>query len=160
MLPRLLFVIAKPRNDLNVHQPGVLDKTLWFINTTGCSTAATRTCSCLPQHRCIPKACPGCLVMSDSFRPHGLQPARLLCPWEKSSKNTGMSIPFPTPGDLPNPRIKLVSSVSPALAGRFFTTAPPGKPQNMPWKKRRQVRQDTYHKYKCMLYIMGTSIHF
>ena len=36
--------------------------------------------------------------------------------------------PFPPPGDLPNPGIKSISLVSPALAGRFFTTAPPGKP--------------------------------
>ena len=34
-------------------------------------------------------------------------------------------LPFPSPGDLPGPRIELVS---PALAGRFFTTEPPGKP--------------------------------
>jgi len=33
-------------------------------------------------------------------------------------------LPFPTPGDLPNPRIE---PVSPALAGRFFTIEPPGK---------------------------------
>ena len=33
--------------------------------------------------------------------------------------------PFPSPGDLPNLRIK---STSPALAGRFLITAPPGKP--------------------------------
>ena len=31
-------------------------------------------------------------------------------------------MPFPLPGDLPNPGIQLVS---PALAGRFFTTEPP-----------------------------------
>ena len=31
--------------------------------------------------------------------------------------------PFPTLGNLPNPRIKLVSLASPALAGRFFTTS-------------------------------------
>ena len=31
-------------------------------------------------------------------------------------------------GDLPNPRIKPTFSVSPALAGRFFTSEPPGKP--------------------------------
>ena len=37
-------------------------------------------------------------------------------------------LPYPPPGDLPNPGIKPVSSVSPALAGRFFTTEPPGKP--------------------------------
>ena len=36
---------------------------------------------------------------------------------------------FPTPGDLPDPGIKTVSfAVSPALAGRFFTTELPGKP--------------------------------
>ena len=34
---------------------------------------------------------------------------------------------FPTPGDLPDPRIKQTSLVSPALDGRFFTTVPPVK---------------------------------
>ena len=37
-------------------------------------------------------------------------------------------LPFPSPGDLPNPGIKLVSLTSPILAGGVFTTAPPGKP--------------------------------
>ena len=30
-------------------------------------------------------------------------------------------LPFPTPGDLPNPGIELASLASPALAGGFFT---------------------------------------
>ena len=34
-------------------------------------------------------------------------------------------LPFPPPGDLPDPRIK---PASPALVGGLFTTAPPGKP--------------------------------
>ena len=34
-------------------------------------------------------------------------------------------LPFPTPGDLPNPEIE---PKSPALAGGFFTSEPPGKP--------------------------------
>ena len=34
-------------------------------------------------------------------------------------------LPFPTPGDLPNPGIE---PGSPILAGEFFTTKPPGKP--------------------------------
>ena len=34
-------------------------------------------------------------------------------------------LPFPSPGDLPDPGIKLMS---PALADGFFTTEPPGKP--------------------------------
>ena len=36
-------------------------------------------------------------------------------------------LPFPSPRDFPDPRIKPASSVSPALAGEFFTTEPPGK---------------------------------
>ena len=28
--------------------------------------------------------------MSDSLRPHGLYPARLLCPWDSPGKNTGV----------------------------------------------------------------------
>ena len=35
-------------------------------------------------------------------------------------------LPCPPPGDLPDPGIKPTSPVSPALAGRFFTTEPPG----------------------------------
>ena len=38
-------------------------------------------------------------------------------------------LPFLTPGNLPEPGIELASPVSPALAGRFFTTSPPGTPQ-------------------------------
>ena len=34
-------------------------------------------------------------------------------------------LPFPSPGDLPDPGIE---PVSPALTGRFITTEPPGKP--------------------------------
>ena len=36
-------------------------------------------------------------------------------------------LPFPPPGDLPNPGIKRMSPVSPVLAGGFFTIQPPGK---------------------------------
>ena len=32
-------------------------------------------------------------------------------------------LPFPSPGDLPNPGTKPASPVSPALAGGFFTTS-------------------------------------
>ena len=33
-------------------------------------------------------------------------------------------LPFPPPGDLPNPGIE---PMSPALVGEFFTTEPPGR---------------------------------
>ena len=49
-----------------------------------------------------------CLVMSDSLRPHELQPARLLCPWNSPGKNTGVGCHallqgiFPTQGSNPD----------------------------------------------------------
>ena len=44
-----------------------------------------------------------------------------------SRKEYWSELPFPVPGDFPNPRIEPASLVSPALAGRFVTTLPPGK---------------------------------
>ena len=49
----------------------------------------------------------GCSVMSDSLRPHGLQPTRLLCPWDSPGKSTGVGCHillqgiFPTQGSNP-----------------------------------------------------------
>ena len=43
-------------------------------------------------------------------------------------KHQFSGLPFPPPEALPDPGIKLVSLVSPALAGEFFTSEPAGKP--------------------------------
>ena len=40
-------------------------------------------------------------------------------------------LPFPSPGDLPDPGIKPTSSKSPALAGGFFTTSTTLEAQDM-----------------------------
>ena len=47
---------------------------------------------------------------------------------EFSRQEYWSELPFPIPGDLLNPGIEVTSLASPALAGRCFTTAPPGKP--------------------------------
>ena len=73
--------------------------------------------------------------MSDSLPPHGLQPTRLLCSWDLPGKNTGVGLPFPPPGDLPDPGIELESPVSLALAGEFFTI----------WVTREAQRQINKH---------------
>ena len=44
--------------------------------------------------------------------------------------------PFSPPGDLPDPEMEPKSPASPALAGEFFTTEPPGK---LPHKKHRHI---------------------
>ena len=42
---------------------------------------------------------------------------------------------FPTPRDLPDPRIKPVSLALPALAGGFFTIVPFGKPATYAYRQ-------------------------
>ena len=42
---------------------------------------------------------------------------------EFSRQEYWSGLPFPSPGDLPNPGIKPGSLMSPALAGRFFTSS-------------------------------------
>ena len=42
-----------------------------------------------------------CSVMSYSLRPHRLWPARLLCPWDFPSKNTGVGCRFLLQGIFP-----------------------------------------------------------
>ena len=49
-------------------------------------------------------------------------------------------IAIPTPGVLPNPEIETASLVSPALAGRLFTTVPPLKPPTIGYMKQKQKR--------------------
>ena len=47
---------------------------------------------------------------------------------EFSRQEYWSGLQFPIPGDLPDPGTKPVSLVSLALAGRFLTTEPLGKP--------------------------------
>ena len=47
---------------------------------------------------------------------------------EFSRQEYWSGLPFPSPGDLPDPGIEPKSLVPPALGGRFSTTVPPGKP--------------------------------
>ena len=75
-----------------------------------CACSVAKSCLTL----CDPMDCnpPG-------FSLHGISQARIL-EW----------VPFPPPADLPDPRIEPLSPMSPELAGRLFTTEPPGKPIN------------------------------
>ena len=67
--------------------------------------------------------------MSNALQPHGLYVAHQTpLSMEFSKQEYWSGLPFPVLGDLPNPGIKPTSLVSPALAGRFFTTVPSGKP--------------------------------
>ena len=78
-------------------------------------------------------------------RMSALSPVRLfVTPWiiafkasqsmEFSRQEYWSRLPFPTPGDRPDPGIKPTFLASPALAGGFFTIAPLGKPSILLWK--------------------------
>ena len=68
-----------------------------------------------------------CSVLSHTLWPHGLQPARLLCPWRFSSQEHWSGLSCPPPGDLPNPGIEPRSST---LQADSLPSEPPGKPKN------------------------------
>ena len=63
-------------------------------------------------------------------------------------------LPFPTSGDLPDPRIEPIAHVSPILAGRFFTTEPLSKPteiiNTLKWKANEELHGSiiTLHKHQ------------
>ena len=71
---------------------------------------------------------PACCVLSCSVIPvlfdpidYHQAPLSMACPRQEYWSG----LPFPSPGDLPDPGIE---PRPPALAGRFFTTEPPAKP--------------------------------
>ena len=82
--------------------------------------------------------CFSCQIVSDSFATLWILAcqAPLSMGFPKQAYWSGLLLPPPT--DLPNPGVE---PASPALAGRFFTTDPPGKLHNgtllrvLPWSK-------------------------
>ena len=63
-------------------------------------------------------------VMFDSVQHYALQPARLLCPWDSPGKSTRVVV---MPSSRGSSQLRDRTCVS-CIAGRFFTTEPPGKP--------------------------------
>ena len=84
----------------------------------GWQTSSVKECVCVHART---QSCPAlcdpldCSLLGSSV--HGIARQEYWSGW-----------PFPPPGDLPDPGIEPGSLVSLALAGGFFTTAPPGKP--------------------------------
>ena len=75
-------------------------------------------------------------VFSRSVTPSSATPWTVACQaplsMEFSRQEYWSGLPFSTPGDFPKPGIDRESPESLALAGRFLTTEPPGKPMHLP----------------------------
>ena len=91
-----------------------MDRGAWWAIVHGVAKESDTTCVHWPPTHWDPLDCspPGSSV-------HGIFQGEY---WN--------GLPFPVPEDLPDPGIKPKSLMSPALASRFFTIAPPGKPNN------------------------------
>ena len=73
--------------------------------------------------------CHCCLVAESCltlWRLHGLQPTRLLCPQDFPDENTRVGCHFLFKGIFPTQRLN--PHLQGSLAGRVFTTEPPGQP--------------------------------
>ena len=66
-----------------------------------------------------------CLVLSNSSCPHGLQPARLLCPWSSPSKHTKVGCHFVTPKAPPGPRVSSSSASASSCPDPRHAPCPP-----------------------------------
>ena len=84
----------------------------FVLNTFVCVCSSAQQCPTL------------CIPMHPSLH---LWPTKCLSPWDYSDKNIGGDFHFLLQGNLPNPGIKPMSFMSPALVGGFFNTEPPEK---------------------------------
>ena len=91
-----------------------------------------------------------CSVMSDSLPPPCTVALQTPLSMEFSRQEYWSRLPFPTPGNLPNPGIKPLSLASPALAGRFFTTSATWEAQDALYHILNSVFESIYK--LCLLY--------
>ena len=96
----------------------------WGYICPWCSYYFIPTCT-QPRGTLVPNMCEHAKslqsLVADSLWPYGLQSSRFFCPWNFPGKNNWRGLPFPPPGDLPDPGIEPMSLISSALAGGFFT---------------------------------------
>ena len=81
----------------------------------------TYMCICLCE-------CSVALVISNSSQLYGLQPTRLLCPWDSPGKNVGVGCHALLQGVFLTQGSNMHLSMSPALQASSLLTEPPGKP--------------------------------
>ena len=115
--------MAKEKRDLDI----ALDERSLLPATLAHTLALGRRA----LHTHSPLRTPGCSLLWVICVPLFVNPwtiaRQLPLSMEFSRQEYWSRLPFPTLGDLPDPRIK---PTSPALAGRFFTTELPGSPVN------------------------------
>ena len=113
---------------LYAHTFNILVTTFWPLTQRSCPTAS---CLSTPPGACM-------LSLVRLLWPRGLQPARLLCPWDFPGKNTGVGCHFLLQGLSSRPRDQTCIFWISCIAGRFFTTRTTGESK----LRRAQSYQD------------------
>ena len=94
-------------------------------------------------------ACQIASAVSDSLWPYGLQPTRLLCPWDSPSKHTEVGCLALLQGTVPTQRSKLHLLCLLHWQARFFTTS------TTMFQRRKEnwegVPQNTFQARECVL---------
>ena len=105
------------------------------------------------QHVCML----GCSVMSNSFETPWTVALQAPLSMGFSRQEYWSDLPFPSPGDLPDPGIETVSPAAPASADRISTTEPPGKLhyQHPPPVGIFVTSDEPTLTHPCMLHITG-----
>ena len=98
--------------DLN---PGSLNTEIMFLTGTSCCPTPTRISAFSTSS--------GCVCVQSHPTLWNPMDCSLPCSSVRGTIHAGYwrGLPFPSPGDLPDPEIEPASLASPALAGRFFT---------------------------------------
>ena len=127
----LSFLLQKVWNSEKVAWPGC-EVALFKGHAINCLKNLLKNLLGLRLHFCINRinALSSTLLISCalspsvmSLWPHGLQPARLLCPWGLLRQEYWNGLPCPPPGDLSNPGIE---PGSPALQAHSLPAVLPG----------------------------------
>ena len=86
---------------------------------------------------CLLKETPVCVsrsVLSCLFRPHELQPTRLLCPWGFSKQEYWSGLSYPSPQHLPNPGIASTQTQGLPYCRQIINhLSPQGSPRILEW---------------------------
>ena len=104
-------------------------------------------------------------VVSDSLRPHGLQHPQVLLSMGFSRQDYWSGLPCPPPvgGGSSQPRAQTHIFCSSCIAGRFFTTEPPGKPTQgiyiYIYIERERENPNIYILYIYIAYLLKTHVN-
>ena len=112
--------------------------------------------------------------LSDSLQPQGLQPSRLLCPWDSPGENTEW-VAMPSSRPLPDPGVRVASPVTLHWQVGPVPLVAPGKPRgcicfqlihsvvqhykaNTPQFKRERQRTPRFHSLFDLLFLLKIQI--